>query len=66
MLDELALEDREVFAVEVVADQVHGQVPALRALVGTLDIGGDDRRVAGPDDAAGIQPVQGSVTEDSR
>jgi hypothetical protein len=55
---ELALEHREVLIVEVVADQVHAQVPALRALVGAFDLCRDDRRVARPDDARALEPVQ--------
>jgi hypothetical protein len=54
---ELVFQRGEVVVVQVVADQVHGQVPALRPLVGPLDLGCDDCRVAGPDGAFGLEPV---------
>jgi len=54
----LALQHREILAVEGVADQVHSQVPALRTLISALDLGGDDRGVTGPDDPISFQPVQ--------
>ena len=55
---ELPFEHRDVVAGQVVADQVHGQVPALRPLAGPPDPGGDDRRVTRPDHTVGLEPVQ--------
>jgi hypothetical protein len=55
---ELPGEGLDLVAVEVVTDQVDGQVPALRPMVRPLDLRRDHRRVTRPDDARGFQPVQ--------
>jgi len=55
---ELVLEGGDGGVVQVAADQAQVQVPALRAAVGSLDPHRDDVRVAGQDDARGLQPVQ--------
>jgi hypothetical protein len=44
---ELALEGRQVLGVQIVPDEVHSEVPALRALIGPFDLRGNDRRVTG-------------------
>jgi hypothetical protein len=58
---ELAFQRRQVLVVQVVADQAHGQVQALRAPVSPLDLRGDYRRITGPDDPGLFQSVQGGL-----